>query len=223
MVTRIFGHLVMRDLRLALRQGTDVAMVISFFVITVTLFPLGVGPEPTVLARIAAGVVWVTALLAVMLSLERMFQSDYDDGSMDLLLLTPAPLELLVLAKIAAHWLLTGFPLIVTVPVLAALMNMPGEGYPVLIATMALATPTLSLIGAVGAALALGARRGGVLISLLVLPLYIPVLIFATAAVDAAITDLSTRPHLAILGAMLAAALPLAPWAAAAALRHSLR
>jgi len=220
---RIFRHLMMRDLRLALRQGTDVAMVVSFFVITVTLFPLGVGPEPNVLARIAAGVVWVTALLAVMLSLERMFQSDYEDGSVALLLLTPAPLELVVLAKIAAHWLLTGFPLIVTAPVLAALMNMPGEGYAVLIATMALATPTLSLIGAVGAALTLGARRGGVLISLLVLPLYIPVLIFAVAAVDAAITDLSTRPHMLILGAMLAAALPLAPWAAAAALRHGLR
>jgi heme exporter protein B len=199
----------MRELRLALRQGSDVAMVVSFFVITVTLFPLGVGPEPNVLARIAAGVVWVTALLAVMLSLERMFQSDYEDGSVDLLL--------------TAHWLLTGFPLIVTAPVLAALMNMPGEGYVVLIATMALATPTLSLIGSVGAALTLGARRGGVLISLLVLPLYIPVLIFAVAAVDAAITDLSTRPHMLILGAMLAAALPLAPWAAAAALRHGLR
>jgi len=222
-VIRIFRHLVMRELRLALRQGTDVAMVISFFVITVTLFPLGVGPEPNILARIAAGVVWVTALLAVMLSLERMFQSDYEDGSVDLLLLTPAPLELVVLAKITAHWLLTGFPLIVTAPVLAALMNMPAAGYGILVATMALATPTLSLIGAVGAALTLGARRGGVLISLLVLPLYIPVLIFAVAAVDASITDLTTRPHLLILGAMLAAALPLAPWAAAAALRHSLR
>lgn len=220
---RIFRHLVMRELRLALRQGTDVAMVISFFVITVTLFPLGVGPETNVLARIAAGVVWVTALLAVMLSLERMFQADYEDGSVDLLLLTPAPLSLLVLAKVTAHWLLTGFPLIVTAPVLAALMNMPSEGYLVLIATMVLATPTLSLIGAVGAALTLGARRGGVLISLLVLPLYIPVLIFAVAAVDASITDLSVRPHMLILGAMLAAALPLASWAAAAALRHSLR
>lgn len=220
---RIFRHMVMRDLRLALRQGTDVAMVVSFFVITVTLFPLGVGPEPNILARIAAGVVWVTALLAVMLSLERMFQSDYEDGSIDLLLLTPAPLELVVLAKVAAHWLLTGFPLILTAPILAALMNMPGEGYLTLIAAMAIGTPTLSLVGAVGAALTLGARRGGVLISLLVLPLYIPILIFAVAAVDASITDLTTRPHLLILGAMLAAAVPLAPWAAAAALRHSLR
>lgn len=222
-MTPIFAHLVARDLRLALRQGTDVAMVVSFFVITVTLFPLGVGPEPNVLARIAAGVVWVTALLAVMLSLERMFQSDYEDGTIDLLLLTPAPLALVVLAKITAHWLLTGFPLILTAPVLAALMNMPGNGYVALVATMVLATPTLSLIGAVGAALTLGARRGGVLISLLVLPLYIPVLIFAVAAVEASVTGLTARPHLLILGAMLAGALPLAPWAAAAALRHSLR
>lgn len=214
---------MLRDLRLALRQGTDIAMVVSFFVITVTLFPLGVGPEPNILARISAGVLWVTALLAVMLSLERMFQSDYEDGSVDLLLLTPAPLELVVLAKVVAHWLLTGLPLILIAPVLAALMNMPGEGYLVMLAAMLLGTPTLSLIGAVGAALTLGARRGGVLISLLVLPLYIPVLIFAVAAVDAAIIGLSTRPHLLVLGAILAAAMPLAPWAAAAALRHSLR
>ena len=220
---RIFAHMFVRDLRLSLRQGSDVAMVVSFFVITVTLFPLGVGPEPNILARIAAGVVWVTALLAVMLSLDRLFQSDYEDGSIDLLLLTPLPLEFVVLAKIAAHWALTGLPLIVVAPVLAALMNMPGDGYSVLMLTMLLATPTLSLIGAVGATLALGARRGGVLISLLVLPLYIPVLIFAVSGVDAAIGGLSPRPQLLILAAILAAALPLAPWAAAAALRHSLR
>ncbi len=220
---RALKHILIRDLRLALRQGTDVAMVVTFFVITVTLFPLGVGPEPNILARIAAGVVWVTALLATMLSLDRLFHADYEDGSIDLLVLTPVPLELIVLAKILAHWALTGLPLIVTAPVLAALLNMPGEGYAVMVFTMLLATPTLSLIGAVGAALALGARRGGVLISLLVLPLYIPVLIFSVAAVDAAITGLSPRPHMLILGAMLAAALPLAPWAAGAALRHSLR
>jgi len=220
---RIMRLLVTRDLRLALRQGSDAAMVIAFFVITVTLFPLGVGPEPNVLARIAAGVVWVTALLATMLSLDRLFQSDYEDGSTDLLILAPIPLELVVLAKVLAHWMLTGLPLIVTAPVLAALMNMPAGGYPVLILSMFLATPTLSLIGSVGAALALGARRGGVLISLLVLPLYIPVLIFAVGAVDASISGLTPRPHLLLLGAVLAAALPLAPWAAAAALRHSLR
>ena len=220
---RTMRLLVARDLRLALRQGSDAAMVIAFFVITVTLFPLGVGPEPNVLARIAAGVVWVTALLATMLSLDRLFQSDYEDGSTDLLILSPIPLELVVLAKVLAHWMLTGLPLILTAPILATLMNMPSGGYPVLILSMFLATPTLSLIGSVGAALALGARRGGVLISLLVLPLYIPVLIFAVGAVDASITGLTPRPHLLLLGAVLAAALPLAPWAAAAALRHSLR
>lgn len=215
--------LVSRDLRLALRQGSDAAMVIGFFVITVTLFPLGVGPEQNILARIAAGVVWVTALLATMLSLDRLFQSDYEDGSTDLLVLAPIPLELVVLAKVMAHWMLTGLPLIITAPVLAALMNMEGPGYPVLILSMLLATPTLSLIGSVGAALSLGARRGGILISLLVLPLYIPVLIFAVGSVDAAIAGLTPRPHLLFLAAILAAALPLAPWAAAAALRHSLR
>lgn len=220
---RAVGFMVVRDLRLALRQGSDVAMVVAFFVITVTLFPLGVGPEPNILARIAAGVVWVTALLATMLSLDRLFQADYEDGSTDLLVLSPVALELVVLAKVLAHWMLTGLPLIITAPVLAALMNMPSDGYPVLILSMLLATPTLSLIGSVGAALALGARRGGVLISLLVLPLYIPVLIFAVGAVDASITGLTPRPHLLLLGAVLAAALPLAPWAAAAALRHSLR
>ncbi len=220
---RTMRLLVTRDLRLALRQGSDAAMVIAFFVITVTLFPLGIGPEPNVLARIAAGVVWVTALLATMLSLDRLFQSDYDDGSTDLLVLAPIPLGLIVLAKVMAHWMLTGLPLIITAPVLAALMHMPGPGYGVLVLSMLLATPTLSLIGSVGAALALGARRGGILISLLVLPLYIPVLIFAVGAVDATITGLTPRPHLLLLGAMLAAARPLAPWAAAAALRHSLR
>lgn len=216
-----FRHLIARDLRLAMRQGTDIVTVLAFFVITVTLFPLGVGPEPNILARIAVGVVWVTALLATMLSLERLFLTDHEDGSLDLLVLTPLPLELLVLAKVAAHWILTGLPLILAAPVLAALMNMPDDGYPMLIATMVLATPTLSLIGAVGASLTLGARRGGALVSLLVLPLYIPVLIFAVAAVDAAISGLTPRPHLLILAAMLAAALPLAPWGAAAALRHS--
>ena len=220
---RIFAHILARDLRLSLRQGSDVAMVLMFFVITVALFPLGVGPEPNILARIAAGVVWVTALLATMLSLDRLFQSDYEDGSIDLLLLTPLPLEFVVLAKTAAHWSLTGLPLVVTAPVLAAMMNMPGDGYAVLVLSMLLATPTLSLIGSIGASLALGARRGGVLIALLMLPLYIPVLIFAVGAVDAAIGGLTPRPHLLYLAAMLAAALPLAPWAAAAALRHGLR
>ena len=214
-------HIVLRDLRLALRQGIDAVMVLMFFVITVTLFPLGVGPEPNLLARMAPGVIWVAALLASMLSLDRLFQHDYEDGSLELLVLSPVPLEAAVLAKVAAHWLLTGLPLIVASPVLAVLLNMSPEGYPTLVLAMLLGTPVSSLIGAVGGALVLGARRGGVLVSLLVLPLFIPVLIFGVAAVEAAIAGLPARPHLMLLGAMLAAALPLAPWAAAAALRQS--
>ncbi|MDP6390659.1 MAG: heme exporter protein CcmB [Alphaproteobacteria bacterium] len=220
-MTAALRQLVLRDLRLALRQGADAVMVVMFFVITVSLFPLGIGPELNVLARISAGVIWVTALLATMLSLDRIFQHDYEDGSLELMILAPVPLEAVVLAKVAAHWLVTGLPLIVAAPLLAVLMNMPAEGFATLLVAMLLGTPTSSLIGAVGAALTLGARRGGVLVSLLVLPLYVPLLIFGVAAVDGAITGLGVRPHLLILGAMLAAALPLATWAAAAALRQS--
>jgi heme exporter protein B len=210
-----------RDLRLALRQGTDTLVVVLFFVLTVTLFPFGVGPEPEVLARIASGVIWVTALLASLLSLERLFQNDYEDGGLDLLVLSPAPLELTVLAKCAAHWLTTGVPLIVAAPLLAVFLNLPAEGFGGLLLAMLLGTPTLTLIGAIGAALVLGARRGGVLVSLLVLPLYVPVLIFGVAAVDGAVAGLAVRPHLMILGGFLLGALVLAPWASAAALRQA--
>lgn len=220
-MTAMLGQLLLRDLRLALRQGVDAVMAVVFFVIAVALFPLGVGPEPNILARIAPGVIWVAALLAAMLSLDRLFQQDFEDGSLELLLLAPAPLELVVLAKVAAHWLTTGLPLLLAAPVLAVLMNMPAEGFAVLLVAMLLGTPSLSLIGAIGGALVLGARRGGVLIALLVLPLYIPVLIFAVAAVDAVVTGHSARPHLLFLGAILAAALPLAPLCAAAALRQA--
>jgi heme exporter protein B len=218
---RACGQIILRDLRLALRQGLDAVMVLMFFVITVTLFPLGVGPEPNLLARMGPGVIWVAALLSTMLSLDRLFQHDYEDGSLELLVLSPVPLEALVLAKVAAHWLLTGLPLIVGSPLLATFMNMPTEGLLVLMVSMLLGTPVSSFIGAVGGALTLGARRGGVLVSLLVLPLYIPLLIFGVAAVDAAIGGLSVKPHLLFLGAMLAAAIPLATWAAAAALRQA--
>jgi len=218
---RACGQIILRDLRLALRQGLDAVMVLMFFVITVTLFPLGVGPEPNLLARMGPGVIWVAALLSTMLSLDRLFQHDYEDGSLELLVLSPVPLEALVLAKVAAHWLLTGLPLIVASPLLATFLNMPTEGLLVLMVSMLLGTPVSSFIGAVGGALTLGARRGGVLVSLLVLPLYIPLLIFGVAAVDAAIGGLSVKPHLLFLGAMLAAAIPLATWAAAAALRQA--
>jgi heme exporter protein B len=210
-----------RDLRLALRQGADSLMVVAFFVITVALFPFGVGPETAVLERISAGVVWVTALLAAMLSLDRLFQTDYEDGSLDLLTLTPTPTMAIVLGKVAAHWLTTGLPLIVASPLLALLLHMQDDGYAVLLAAMALGTPTLSLIGAVGAALVLGARRGGVLLSLLVLPLYIPVLVFGVSAVEAAVMGLESGAQLMILGAMLLGGLVLCPWAASAALRQA--
>ena len=218
---RVCGQIVLRDLRLALRQGLDAFIVLMFFVITVTLFPLGVGSEPNLLARMGPGVIWVAALLSTMLSLDRLFQHDYEDGSLELLLLSPVPLELLVLAKVAAHWLLTGLPLIIVTPLLAVFMNMPVEGYGVLLLSMLLGTPVSSFIGAVGGALTLGARRGGVLVSLLILPLYIPLLIFGVSAIDAAIGGLSVRPHLLILGAMLVAAIPLATWAASASLRQA--
>lgn len=221
-MTHALIQVLVRDLRLALRQGSEVAVLVMFFVITVSLFPFAVGPEPGVLARIAAGVIWVTALLATMLSLERLFQSDFEDGSLDLLVMSAAPLELIVLAKVAAHWLVAGLPLIIAAPVLAVALRLSVDGFLVLVAVMVIGTPTLSLIGAVGAALTLGARRSGVLISLLVLPLYIPVLIFGVAAIDAGIAGFTARPHLLILGAMLLAALPLAPWAAATALRQAL-
>ena len=218
---RVCGQIVLRDLRLVMRQGLDAFMVLMFFVITVTLFPLGVGPELNLLSRMGPGVIWVAALLSTMLSLDRLFQHDYEDGSLELMLLSPVPLELFVLAKVAAHWLLTGLPLIVASPLLAVFMNMPAEGYGVLLLSMLLGTPVSSFIGAVGGALTLGARRGGVLVSLLVLPLYIPLLIFGVSAIDAAIGGLSVRPHLLILGAMLVAAIPLATWAASAALRQA--
>ncbi|MBY6265799.1 heme exporter protein CcmB [Azospirillum sp. 412522] len=216
-----FLRLVARDLRLALRQGSDATIAVMFFVLCVVLFPFGVGPEPNILARIAAGVIWVAALLASLLSLERLFQTDYEDGSLELLSLSSLPLEATVLAKTLAHWLVTGVPLIVAAPLLAVLLNMDSEGFGVLVLTLTLGTPILSLIGAIGAALTLGARRGGVLLSLLILPLYIPVLIFGAGAIDAAINGLTPRPHLLLLAGILAAALPLAPWAGAAALRQA--
>ena len=211
-----------RALRLALRQGTDSLMVVMFFVIAVVLFPLGVGPEPNILARIAPGVIWVAALLASMLSLERLFQSDYEDGSLELLALQPMALEATVMAKVAANWLTTGLPLIVAAPLLAVLMKMETEGFAVLLGVLALGTPTLSLIGAIGAALVLGTRRGGILLSLLILPLYIPVLIFGAGAVDATIAGFPAKVQFLFLGGLFVGSLALCPWVGAAALRQAL-
>lgn len=217
-----FAALLTRDLRLAFRQGGDVANVVAFFALAVILFPFGVGPDPDLLARIAAGVLWVTALLAALLSLERLFDADFQDGSLEALALMPVPLEIQVLAKCVAHWLTTGLPLTIIAPLLALVLHFDAAGYPALIAALLLGTPVLSLIGAIGAALTLGARRAGVLLSLLVLPLYIPVLIFGVAASEAAALGLESRPHLLLLAALLAGSLALAPWAASAALRQAL-
>lgn len=216
---KAFAAVVRREIALAYRQGVDSAMVIAFFFIAVVLFPFGVGPEPNILSRIAPGVIWVAALLAAMLSMERMFQSDYEDGSLELLVLAPLPLEITVLAKVLVHWLTTGLPLIVAAPVLAIMLHLPGDAMVPLLLTLALGTPTLSLIGAVGAALVLGARRGGVLLSLLVLPLFIPILIFAVGAVEAAASGLPVAAQFLILGGLASAALALSPWAAAAGLK----
>ena len=219
---RPFALIVGRDVRLALRQGGGAMLAVAFFVLAVMLFPLGVGPEPVVLRRIGAGIVWVAALLSALVSLDRLFQADYEDGSLDLLLLGPLPLEIVVVAKCTAHWLSTGLPLIVAAPILALLLNMEVAGLPTLVAAMVLGTPTLSLVGAIGAALTVGIRRGGVLLTILILPLYIPVLIFGVAAIDGAISGLGARPHLLILGGLLLGSLALAPWATAAALRLNL-
>jgi heme exporter protein B len=217
-----FLAIVRRDVRLAFRQGTDTLMTLAFFVIAVVLFPFGVGPEPNVLARIGGGVVWVAALLASMLALERLFQTDYEDGGLELLALAPMPLQIVVLAKVLAHWLATGLPLAVAAPILGVLMNVPADVFPVLVAALLLGTPTLSLIGAIGAGLILGARRGGVLLALLVLPLFIPILVFGVSAGEAAAQGFSSQPSLLILGGLLLAALALGPWAAAAAVRQAL-
>ena len=214
--------IVRRELRLALRQGSDSIMVLTFFVLAVVLFPFGVGPELNILERIAPGVIWVNALLAAMLSLDRLFQADYEDGSLELLVLAPISLEIVVFGKIIAHWLTTGLPLIIISPLLAVLLNLNNEGFAALFLSMLLGTPSLSLIGAIGASLVLGARRGGVLLSLLILPLYIPILIFGVGAIDAAAQGFSPNSHFFILAAILSLAAGLTPIATAAAIRQAI-
>jgi heme exporter protein B len=217
-----FINLIRRDLFLTLRQGSDAALILVFYLLCVLMFPFAVGPEPTTLARIGPGVLWVTALLATLLALDRLFAQDFEDGSLDQLALLPLPVPMLALAKVIANWLVTGLPLILAAIPLAETLSMDRRAYGVLIAAMALGTPTLNLIGALGAALVLGARRSSGLLALLVMPLYIPVLIFGVGAVDAAVLGLPALPYLSILGACLLAALVLCPWATAAALRQAL-
>lgn len=217
-----FWSLIARDLLLARSQGGAGLLAVAFFVLSVTLFPFAVGPDPDVLARIGGGVIWVAALLATLLSLDRLFQVDFDDGSLDLLALSPLALELTVLAKTVAHWLAASLPLILIAPVLGLLMNLPLSSFPELILTMLVGTPALSLIGSVGAALTVGVRRGGVLMPLIVLPLYIPTLIFGVAAFDAAIAGTGMQAPMMLLGAISLFALVLSPLAGAAAIRLAL-
>lgn len=218
-MTGLVGSVVRRDLLLAMRQKSDVLNTVFFFVVVVTLVPLGVGPEPNLLRAIAPGVVWVAALLAAMLSLPRLFANDYADGTLEQMLLSAEPLPLIVLGKAVAHWLVTGLPLTLVSLVFGVMFNLGTELTLVMAASLLVGTPVLSLIGAVGAALTLGVRGGGVLTSLLVLPLYIPVLIFGAGAVEASAAAIDSTAYFLIVGAIFLFSAALTPWAVAAALR----
>lgn len=218
----MFRWIVIRDLTLAWRRRADVLSTLFFFVIVVSLFPLGIGPETQLLRTIAPGVVWVAALLASMLSLGRLFANDYSDGTLEQMLLTPQPLFLVVLAKVLAHWIVSEIPLVLIAPLIGIQFDLSSDTLLILFVSLLIGTPILSLIGAIGAALTLGLRGGGVLIALLILPLYIPVLIFGAGAVDASIMSAQVAPNLYLLGALLVLALVFSPWATAAALRISL-
>lgn len=220
-LTSAFLAIVRRDLLLAFRRRAEVANPLFFFVLVVTLFPLAVGAKPNLLQTMAPGVIWVSALLAAMLSLDGMFRSDFDDGSLEQMLLCRHSLSVLVLGKIFAHWLVTGVPLMLIAPLLAMFLGLPSSAMPTLWLTLLLGTPVLSLIGAIGVALTVGLRRGGMILSLLVLPLYIPLLIFASNAVDRAASSLPVTAQLNILLAMLTLAVVLTPWPTAAALKMS--
>ena len=217
----VFLAILSRELRLSLRHGADTAAALLFFLLVVALFPLAIGPEPDTLGRLAPGIVWVSALLAALLPLDRLFGADFEDGSLDQLLLSGASPTAIAAAKTAAHWLVTGLPLLLAAWPLAVMLRMPDAAVPALLLGLLPGTLLLSLLGGAGAALVLGARRGGVLLPVLVLPIATPVLIFGTAAADSAATGMSARPHLLLLAGLLAAALPLCPLAAGAALRNA--
>lgn len=212
-----------RELRLALRSGGGAGLGLAFFLIVVLLAPFGVGPDAAVLAQVAPGVLWTAALLACQLSLDRLFQSDAEDGTLDVLALAPLPLEALVALKALAHWLTTGLPLVLAAPLLGVTLGLPGPAFPWLVASLAIGTPGLSFLGAIGAAVTVGLRRGGLLLSILVLPLYIPSLIFGARAVAEAASGGDPAPALLLLAGLTLGILALAPFAAAAALRANLR
>jgi len=219
---RVLVAVIRRDLLLALRRKSEVLTSLFFFVIVVSLFPLGIGPEMALLRIIAPGVLWVAALLAAMLSLQRLFAADYADGTLEQMVLSPAPLGLLVMGKVAAHWLVTGLPLVLIAPLLGLQYDLAPQALGILMLSLLIGTPLLSLIGAIGAALTLGVRGGGVLLSLLTLPLYIPALIFGAGAVEADISGLGAVGHLSLLAALLALSVFFAPWATTASLRIAL-
>ncbi len=210
---------LIRELRLSVRHGADTLAAVLFFLLIVSLFPFAIGPEPETLGRMAPGIIWVSALLSAFLSLDRLFGADFDDGSLDQLLLSGVSGMGIATAKTLAHWLTTGLPLLIAAAPLAAMLRMPEDAYPALLAGLLPGTALLSLFGTAGAAIVVGARRSGMLLPLLVLPLATPVLIFGVAAADAAATGLSSRPHLLLLAALLCAAAPLCPLAAGVALR----
>lgn len=215
--------LLRRDVALALAQGGGGGVGLAFFALTALLVPLGIGPEPETLARIAGGVLWIAALLSALLSLDRIFQADWEDGSLDQLMLAPMALEQVVLVKAVAHWLTSALPMVLIAPLLGLMLQLPVSTLPVLAGAMLLGTPALSLVGAVGAAITVGIRRGGLLLSVLVLPLYLPTLIFGARAVERALMALDPAPVLALLAAVSLLAAALSPFAAAAALRMNAR
>jgi heme exporter protein B len=221
-LTRAFTLLLKRDLTLAMRHRAEMVNPLLFFILVTSLFPLGVGANPNLLQAIGPGVIWVAALLAALLSLDNIFRSDFEDGTLEQFLLSSHPVSILVLAKVTAHWLVTGLPLLLVSPLLGVLLGLTGDGIRILMITLLLGTPVLSLLGAVGVALTVGLRKGGMILSLLVLPLYVPLLIFAASAVDTAAAGLPVSAHLLFISALLVLALSLSPPATAAALRISL-
>jgi len=219
---RAFSLLIRRDFILAMRHRAEMANPLLFFILVTSLFPLGIGANPRLLQAVGPGVIWVAALLAALLSLDGVFRSDFEDGTLEQYLLSSHPVSLLVLAKVLAHWLITGLPLLLISPLLGVFLGLPAAGIQILFITLLLGTPVLSLIGAVGVALTVGLRKGGMILSLLVLPLYVPLLIFASSAVDTAAAGLPVTAHLSLIAALLVLALSLSPFATAAALRVSL-
>lgn len=221
-LTKAFTTLLRRDLLLVMRRRSEVVNPVLFFIIVASLFPFGTGSDNVLLQKIAPGIVWVAALLATMLSLDAIFRSDFEDGTLEQLMLSPHPASVLVLAKVLAHWLVTGIPLLIAAPFMALLYGLPSEALPTLMISLLIGTPILSLVGSVGVALTVALRHGGVILSLLVLPLYVPVLIFGSGAVALAVEGFSPAANLYMLSAILALSVVLTPWPAAAALRLSL-